>query len=536
MKPSALQIEVRKINIAYLLELPISDLKIWFDQLKPNTNEKALLKDLYPQIVKRLEFLCRVGVPYLTLNRLTRSLSGGEFQRINLATHLGNGLCGTLYVLDEPTIGLHPYDTDRLLDILRELRDQGNTLVVVEHETKILEDADWIIELGPEAGNQGGNVVCQNTPAIVSKSDCRTARFFKKNGSKPVRTHALRKEKTALLSLYGCSENNLKNIDVHFPLNKLVVVTGVSGSGKTTLVHKTLAQALSSHLANQDLEEELQDDEIDFSTVGAHTKMKGHERIQNMILLDQRPIGKNSRSNPATYMKAWDEVRKIFSNQALALSRGYTPGFFSFNVDGGRCPTCKGEGEITIDMHFMAEVKLPCEDCGGKRFIKTILDVKYKNKSVADLLAMTIDEAYEHFYDHPLLRKKLLLLKEVGLGYLQLGQPGPNLSGGEAQRLKIASALDQEGETKSNDLYILDEPTTGLHQDDVFKLLEVLHHLVDRGKSVVLIEHNMDVIANADYVIDLGPEGGAKGGYIIAEGTPEELKKHPESKTGNALL
>jgi excinuclease ABC subunit A len=431
---------------------------------------------------------------------------------------------------------LHPFDTDRLLDILRELRDQGNTLVVVEHETKILEDADWIIELGPDAGKKGGNVVAEGTPTAVSKMNCRTARFLKPGGSKAVRRHPLRTQKTPLLSLQGCTEHNLKNIDIDFPLNKLVVVTGVSGSGKTTLVHATLAQALSLHLAQQEMDTEDEGEEVDLSAVGAYQKMKGHERIQKMVLLDQKPIGKNSRSNPATYLKAWDDVRKIYANQALALARGYTPGYFSFNVDGGRCPTCKGEGEITIDMHFMSEIKLKCEDCDGRRFIKAVLDVKYKNKSVADLLEMTIDEAYDLFIDYPGVRRKLELLKEVGLGYVELGQPGPTLSGGESQRLKVASALDQEAESKSHDLFILDEPTTGLHQDDVFKLMEVLHHLVDRGKSVILIEHNLDVIANADYVIDLGPEGGAKGGFVIAEGTPEQLKNHPDSKTGMALV
>ena len=547
LKPDALQIQVHDRNIAYLMGLPISDLKNWFEGLKLSANESALLKDLYPQILKRLDFLCRVGVPYLNLNRLTKTLSGGEFQRINLATHLGNGLCGTMYVLDEPTIGLHPFDTEKLLDILRELRQQGNTVVVVEHETKVLEDADWIIELGPEAGQKGGTVVAQGTPAQVEKTNSRTARFLKPGGSKVKRVHTLRKNKTAELSLLGCSEHNLKNIDVHFPLNKLVVVTGVSGSGKTTLVHQTLAQALNVHLTHQDqiAEEDHQnsksdsksndDDDLDFSSVGAHKKITGFERIEKLVILDQKPIGKNSRSNPATYMKAWDEIRKIYANQSLSLSRGYTPGYFSFNTDGGRCPTCKGEGEITIDMHFMAEIKLPCEDCDGKRFIKALLDVKFKNKSVADLLETTIEEAYDLFYEYPSLKKKFQLLKEVGLGYLQLGQPGPNLSGGEAQRLKIAHSLSQEADSKAHDLFILDEPTTGLHHDDVMKLLEVLHHLVDRGKSVILIEHNMDVIMNSDYVIDLGPEGGEKGGYLIAHGSPEELMKLPASKTGQAL-
>jgi excinuclease ABC subunit A len=536
LKPEALQIKVRNTNIAEILSLPISGVREWFKNLSPTPKEKEFLKDLYPQIVKRLDFLVRVGVPYLTLNRQTRTLSGGEFQRINLATHLGNGLVGTLYVLDEPTIGLHPYDIDRLLDILRELRDQGNTLVVVEHETKILKDADWIIELGPEAGSKGGNLVIQGTPAQVAKSNVRTAQFLKPNGMEIKRTHPVRKNKTETLSLIGCVEHNLQNLDVHFPLHKLVVVTGVSGSGKTTLVHGTLAQALNAKLSHENSggDEDESEDEISDS-IGAHKRMTGFETIQKLILLDQKPIGKNSRSNPATYMKAWDEVRKLMANQPLAVSRGYGPGFFSFNVDGGRCPTCKGEGEISIDMHFMAEVKLPCEDCEGKRFIKALLDVKHKGKSVSDLLRMTITDAHDHFFDYPILRRKFQVLKEVGLGYLELGQSGPTLSGGEAQRLKIAASLDQDADSKAHDLFILDEPSVGLHQDDVAKLVEVLQHLVNRGKSVILIEHNLDIIANADFVIDLGPEGGAKGGEIIAAGTPEELTKVKASKTGAAL-
>jgi excinuclease ABC subunit A len=536
LRPEALKIQVHEKNISDLLGWPISDLLAWFKDLKLGVNEKALLKDLYPQILKRLEFLVRVGVPYLTLNRLTRSLSGGEFQRINLATHLGNGLCGTLYVLDEPTIGLHPHDIEMLLDILRELRDQGNTLVVVEHETQILEDADWIIELGPDAGRKGGTLVAQGTPETVAATKSRTARFLQKGGNQIRRIHPLRSKLTDTVSVIGASEHNLKNIDVHFPLHKLVVVTGVSGSGKTTLVHQTLAKAIELKLEARGTEAEDQSDEdADLSQIGAHKKMVGIDHIHKLILLDQKPIGKNSRSNPATYMKAWDEIRKLYASQPVALSRGYGPGYFSFNVDGGRCPTCKGEGEIAIDMHFMAEVKLKCEDCDGKRFIKSVLDVKYKGKSVSDVLTMTIDEAFELFHEHPLLRGKLDLLREVGLGYLELGQSGPTLSGGEAQRLKIAHALDQEAASVTHDLFILDEPTTGLHQDDVMKLMEVLHRLVDRGKSVILIEHNLDVIANSDYVVDLGPEGGARGGSLIAADTPEKLMEHPESKTGAAL-
>ncbi len=537
LNPTALRIKIRDKSIADLLKEPLSDLLKWFESLKLNAAEKALLKDLYPQILKRLGFLCRVGVPYLTLHRLTRTLSGGEFQRINLATHLGNGLCGTLYVLDEPTIGLHPYDTNKLLEILRDLRAQGNTLVVVEHETKILKDADWIIEMGPEAGKNGGAVAAMGTPKEVAKVKCKTAPFLKPASKPWTRKHPLRENPTPTLTLTGCSEHNLKNITVHFPLKKLVVVTGVSGSGKTTLVHQTLANALL-HSLEANLIEEADDvpEESDFN-IGKHESMIGHESIHRLVLLDQRSIGKNSRSNPATYMKAWDEIRKIYANQSIALARGYTAGFFSFNVDGGRCLTCKGEGEVTIDMHFMSEIKLKCEDCDGRRFMKPLLDVKYKNKSISDLLEMTIDDAFDLFHEYPILRKKFSLLKEVGLGYLELGQPGPTLSGGEAQRLKIAHALDTDDHhTHSHELFILDEPTTGLHQEDVDRLMTVLHHLVERGKSVILIEHHLEVIANSDYVVDLGPEGGARGGDVVAQCTPEQLRKIKESKTGAALI
>ncbi|MBU6154786.1 MAG: excinuclease ABC subunit UvrA [Bdellovibrionales bacterium] len=532
LKPEALAIEIKGKSIADLLGMPLNRLLEWFQALERSSSEKELLKELYPQILKRLEFLCRVGVPYLTLNRLTRTLSGGEFQRINLATHLGNGLCGTLYVLDEPTIGLHPEDTDRLLGILRDLREQGNTLVVVEHETKILKDADWIIELGPEAGKNGGALVVQGKPELVAKTpESRTSRFLGKNRAPPVRTHPLRTQSTGAIVLKGCSENNLKDIDATLPLQKLVVVTGVSGSGKTTLIHHTLAPAISSRLSEHGTGTE--EEEHEPESTGAYKSIHGHESIRNLILLDQKPIGKNSRSNPATYLRIWDEVRKILSQQSLALSRGYTAGYFSFNVDGGRCPTCKGEGEISVDMHFLAQIKLKCEDCDGNRFIKPLLDVRFKGKSVADLLVTTIDEAHDLFFEYPDIRRKLGILREVGLGYLELGQSGPTLSGGEAQRLKIASALCEP--MKGDELFILDEPTTGLHQDDVMRLLKVLHHLVDEGKSVILIEHNLDVIRNSDFVLDLGPGGGESGGEIIASGPPEALMKIKASKTGAAL-
>jgi excinuclease ABC subunit A len=536
LKPEALAIEIRGKKISELLSQPLDSLLAWFHDLKLSRTEKALLKDLYPQILRRLEFLCRVGVPYLTLNRLTRTLSGGEFQRINLATHLGNGLCGTLYVLDEPTIGLHAEDTDRLLAILRDLRDQGNTLVVVEHETKILKDADWIIELGPEAGKRGGELIIQGTPIEVARSErARTGKFLRPGGMVLHRIHPLRQKKTPVLLLEGCSEHNLKGIDVAFPLEKLVVVTGVSGSGKTTLVHQTLAPAVMARLAEIGDGNDDSDEEWEPASIGAYRTLSGTERIQKLVMLDQRPIGKNSRSNPATYLKIWDDVRKILSQQSLSLSRGYSPGYFSFNVEGGRCPTCKGEGEIAVDMHFLAEIKLKCEDCNGKRFIKSVLDVKYKGKSVADLLETTIEESIDIFYEYPEVRGKLQTLRDVGLGYLELGQSGPTLSGGESQRLKIAAALCQSHQDVRGTLFILDEPTTGLHQDDVLKLLQVLHHLVDEGNSVILIEHNLEVIRNCDWVIDLGPDGGARGGELVAEGTPEALVKKMKSKTGAAL-
>jgi excinuclease ABC subunit A len=536
LKPEALAIEVKGKNISELLALPLDSLLEWFRSLKLTPAEKSLLKDLHPQILRRLDFLCRVGVPYLTLNRLTRTLSGGEYQRINLATHLGNGLCGTLYVLDEPTIGLHADDTDRLLEILRDLRDQGNTLVVVEHETKILKDADWIIELGPEAGKRGGELVIQGTPdAVATSKTSRTGRFLRPGGMKIERTHPLREVKTRVMRLEGCTEHNLKNIDVSFPLEKLVVVTGVSGSGKTTLVHQTLAPALQARMSDEEFPGEDSGEESEDGSMGSFRTLSGAEHIRKLVLLDQRPIGKNSRSNPATYLKIWDEIRKILSQQSIALARGYTPGFFSFNVDGGRCPTCKGEGEIAIDMHFLAEIKLKCEDCEGKRFIKSLLDVKLKGKSVSDLLETTVDEAAELFYEYPEIRRKLQVLRDVGLGYLELGQSGPTLSGGESQRLKIAASLCQNTDDPGGTLFILDEPTTGLHQDDVQKLLQVLHHLVDQRNSVILIEHNLEVIRNCDWVIDLGPEGGARGGELVAEGTPEKLVRNPRSRTGCQL-
>jgi excinuclease ABC subunit A len=467
--------------------------------------------------------LDEVGVGYLTLSRLAKTLSGGEFQRINLATQLGNGLCGTLYVLDEPSIGLHAIDTGRLIRVLNRLRDQGNTVVIVEHELEVMKAADWLVELGPGAGYRGGSLVAQGTPEHLRSLPESTTGKFLSGESKITRPRGPRQAPRRFIEIQGCQENNLKGFDVKFPLDRFVVVTGVSGSGKSSLVHKTLFNALQRHFVRGVAHDE----------VGRHKRIYGMEQLSGVALLDQSPIGRNSRSNPATYLKAWDEVRRIYASQPVSLRRGFTPQHFSFNVDGGRCPVCKGEGEITLDMHFMAELKLPCEECEGKRFKKTVLDVTYRGKSIHQLLETTIDEAFELFRDNSTLLRKLGTLRDVGLGYLRLGQSATTLSGGESQRLKIASTLDQRD--TENLLYIYDEPTTGLHLEDVRRLLAVLHDLVDAKHSVILIEHHIDVIAQADYVIDLGPTGGTGGGHLMAQGTPQELMESANSLTGRVL-
>jgi excinuclease ABC subunit A len=521
LKPEALAVKVGKKSIADVLGSSISDSLIWFKSLELTVNERKIADEIFMQVERRLSFLEEVGVGYLTLSRLAKTLSGGEFQRINLATQLGNGLCGTLYVLDEPSIGLHAADTRRLIGVLERLRDQGNTVVVVEHDLEVMKSADWLVELGPGAGKRGGELVAQGTAAtLISTAGSLTGKYL--SGAFSVtRTRSPRPPAKRFLKLTGCRENNLKNLTVEFPLDRFVVVTGVSGSGKSTLVHKTLFNVLSRLFYRTT------------DTVGLFDHLYGADQLAGVILLDQTPIGRSSRSNPATYLKAWDEVRRIYASQVISLRRGYTPQHFSFNVDGGRCPVCKGEGEITLDMHFMAEVKLPCEECEGRRFKKAVLDVSYRGKNVDQLLRTTIDEAYELFRDNPLLVKKLGILREVGLGYLQIGQSGTTLSGGESQRLKIAAALDDRH--AENLLYVFDEPTTGLHLEDVKKLMEVIHDLVDARHSVIMIEHHLDVIAQADWVIDLGPGGGVNGGQLVGANSPDRLLNEPESATGAML-
>jgi excinuclease ABC subunit A len=521
LKPDALAVKVGGRNIAQTLDAPVRDTLAWMRGLRLDAAQKKISAEIFAQVDRRIAFLDEVGVGYLTLSRLTKTLSGGEFQRINLATQLGNGLCGTLYILDEPSIGLHASDTDRLIRVLHRLRDQGNTVVVVEHDLAVMRAADWLIELGPGAGRRGGELVAQGTAQDLARvAGSLTGKYLAGDFTLP-RVRGYRPAPRRFLKVTGCREHNLKNIDVELPLDRFVVVTGVSGSGKSTLVHQTITHALMKLFYKST------------DPVGKFDRLYGAEQLAGVVLLDQTPIGKSSRSNPATYLKAWDEVRRIFANQVLSLRRGYTPQHFSFNVDGGRCPVCKGEGEITLDMHFMAEVKLPCEECEGRRFKKNVLDVAYRGKNVYQLLNTTIDDAFELFRDNPTLVRKLGILRDVGLGYLMLGQSATTLSGGESQRLKIASTLDERA--GENLLYVFDEPTTGLHLEDVKRLLHVIHDLVDAKHSVLMIEHSLDVIAQADWVVDLGPGGGSEGGHLVAEGPPDRLAANPQSITGRML-
>jgi len=524
LKPESLAVKINKKSIAEILEMSISKSHNWFNQLKLSKNDQKIAKDALFQVSRRLKFLNDVGVGYLCINRMTKTLSGGEFQRINLATQLGNGLCGTLYVLDEPSIGLHAADTQKMIKILQDLKDQGNTVVIVEHDLDIMKIADHLIEIGPGAGIHGGEIIAQGKQNTLIKTKGSITGKYLADIFEIERDRPVRKNTKKFLKITGCNENNLKNITAQFPLERFTVVTGISGSGKSTLVHKTLY-----HSINQIFNPESKSK----NKVGAFQSLYGAENISGIILLDQKPIGKSSRSNPATYLKAWDEVRRIYANQVISMKRGYTPQYFSFNVDGGRCPECKGEGEITIDMHFMAEMKIPCEECNGNRFKKNLLDVYYRNKNITDLLNSTIDEAYDIFRDSLILNRKFSILREVGLGYLKVGQSATTLSGGESQRLKIASALNQNYASKN--IYIFDEPTTGLHLEDIKKLMSVLQDLVDEKNTIIMVEHHLDVIAQADWIIDLGPSGGENGGKIIAQGNPGDIAKTPDSITGQIL-
>ena len=523
LRIEASYIKIGNATITDLVEMPLDKLTSFFNQLELNDYDITIAKRLLKEIQTRLSFLTNVGLDYLTLNRKSNTLSGGESQRINLATSLGSSLVGSMYILDEPSIGLHPHDTERLITVLESLRDLGNTVIVVEHDEDIMKAADEIIDIGPEAGTLGGHVVATGTYNDILASDSLTAKYL--NGTLKIEVPKTRRTSKYSVTINGAREHNLKNIDITFPLGMLTMVTGVSGSGKSTLVKKILYPALLKEIGGYG------------DSAGEFTTIEGNfSNVKHIEFVDQNPIGRSSRSNPVTYIKAYDDIRALYAKQKLSLIRGYQPKHFSFNVDGGRCETCKGEGEVTIEMQFMADVHLECETCKGKRFKKEVLEATFENKSIHDILNMTIDDAIAFFDTHnqTKIKGKLQPLQDVGLGYVTLGQSSSTLSGGEAQRIKLASFLGK-GNTKDKALFIFDEPTTGLHFHDIKKLLKSFDALIEKGHSILVIEHNLELIKCADYIIDLGPSGGEKGGHLIAQGTPEELVKNKASYTGKYL-
>ena len=516
-------IKIGNATITDLVEMPLDKLISFFNQLELNDYDTIIAKRLLKEIKTRLSFLTNVGLDYLTLNRKSNTLSGGESQRINLATSLGSSLVGSMYILDEPSIGLHPRDTKRLIAVLESLRDLGNTVIVVEHDEDIMKAADEIIDIGPEAGTLGGHIVASGTFKDILASNSLTAQYL--NETLKIEVPKMRRTSKYSVTITGAREHNLKNIDVIFPLGMLTIVTGVSGSGKSTLVKKILYPALLKEIGGYG------------DKTGEFTSIKGnYSNVKHIEFVDQNPIGRSSRSNPVTYIKAYDDIRALYAKQKLSLIRGYQPKHFSFNVDGGRCETCKGEGEVTIEMQFMADVHLECDTCKGKRFKKEVLEVIFEGKNIHDILSMTIDDAIAFFDAHKQtkIKNKLQPLQDVGLGYVTLGQSSSTLSGGEAQRIKLASFLGK-GNTKDKALFIFDEPTTGLHFHDIKKLLKSFDALIEKGHSIIVIEHNLELIKCADYIIDLGPDGGENGGALIFQGTPEELVKNEASYTGRYL-
>ena len=523
LRPEANYVQVGSKTISDLVDLSIKKLIPFFDSLQLSDYDAIVAKRLLIEIKNRLSFLSNVGLDYLTLNRNSATLSGGESQRINLATSLGSSLVGSMYILDEPSIGLHPKDTELLIEVLKNLRDLGNTVIVVEHDEDIMKQADMIIDIGPEAGTLGGNLVAQGTYNEILKSNSLTAKYL--NGELEIKTPRVRRKWNAYIDILGARENNLQNLDVRFPLDCLTVITGVSGSGKSTLVKKILFPALQKKIEGV------------AEKAGQFSDMQGHyHKIHHIEYVDQNPIGRSSRSNPVTYIKAYDDMRELYAKEKLSKIRGYLPKHFSFNVDGGRCETCKGEGTINVEMVFMADVSLLCETCNGKRFKKEVLEVYFEGKNIYDLLTMTIDDAILFFTEHKQAKilQKIQPLQDVGLGYVQLGQSSSTLSGGEAQRIKLASFL-VKGATKEKALFVFDEPTTGLHFHDIKKLLKSFDALLDKGHSIIVVEHNLDLIKCADWIIDLGPEGGENGGLLLAVGTPEEVVKNKKSITGKYL-
>jgi excinuclease ABC subunit A len=522
LKKEALSIKINDLNIAEITKNSIGHARDFFlKQIKLTEKETLIAKEVIKEILRRLQFLVSVGLDYLTLDRRTDTLGGGEEQRVRLATQIGSGLVGVVYILDEPSIGLHQRDNDRLLETLKHLRNLGNTVIVVEHDKDTIMTADYVLDLGPGAGEQGGYVVATGTPKqIMANPKSLTGAYLVGKKSIPI-PDKRRTQNTNFLTIKSASENNLKSIDVKIPLGLFVCVTGVSGSGKSTLIFDILYNRLAQEFYNSKI------------NPGAHETIQNINKIDKIINIDQSPIGRTPRSNPATYTNLFTPIRELFAQTKEARMRGYKMGRFSFNVFGGRCEACEGDGIIKVEMHFLPPVYIPCEECKGKRYNRETLEIKYKGKSIYDILNMTVEEAYQFFINIPVIKRKLELLHDVGLGYIKLGQPAPTLSGGEAQRVKIAKELSKIG--TGNTLYLLDEPTTGLHFEDVKMLLTVLNRLVDRGNTVVVIEHNLEVIKCSDWIIDLGPEGGDKGGYLIAEGTPEQVAKIHNSYTGQFL-
>lgn len=522
LRKEALYVKVNGKDLGQLMFMPSSDLYNWFTNIQLSEHEQSIGKRILIEIDQRLKTLLDVGLGYLTMNRLANTLSGGESQRIQLTKFLGSNLTDSLYILDEPSIGLHPRDTARLIGVLKSLRDLGNTVVVVEHDEMMMEEADHIIDMGPLASHLGGEVIATGSyQEIIKNKNSLTGQYL--SGNLSIEVPAIKRKPSGNITLEGCHQNNLQNIDVKFPLGVLCVVTGVSGSGKTTLVKQTLYPALMKHFGEGT------------DRPGHHKNLGGDlKNIVQVEMVDQNPIGKSSRSNPVTYIKAWDEIRKLFAKQPLAKMRGFAEKHFSFNTDGGRCDTCKGEGEVIVEMQFLADVHLLCEVCKGKRFKDEVLEVTYRSKNVYDVLEMSVDDAIAFFKDESKIAKVLQPLADVGLGYIKLGQSSDTLSGGEAQRVKLASFLGKKNSTEKI-MFIFDEPTTGLHFHDIKKLLGSFNALIDQGHSIIVIEHNTDVIKSADWLIDLGPEGGAGGGRLLYEGVPEGIKKVKESQTGQYL-